>query len=71
MCVDQTGQDSFVRQVNPFGITRNLQVRADSDNRSAINQNGLFSFLGSRVWVNECSCRNHNDLSADAAVHRE
>lgn len=68
MRVNQTWQDSFVRQVNPFGITRNLQVRADSDNRSGIKQNDLFGFLGSRVWVNECSCRNRNDLSADSAV---
>jgi hypothetical protein len=71
MRVDQTGQDSFVREVNPFGVTRNLQVRADSDNRSAINQNGLFGLLGSRVWVNECSCSNRNDLSANSAVQRE
>ncbi len=49
MRVDQTWQDSFVREVNPFGVTRNLQFRADSDNRSAINQNGLFGFFGSRV----------------------
>ena len=71
MRVDKTGQNGFVRQVNPFGVARNLHVRADSNNLSAIDQNGLLGFLGSCVWINECSCRNRNGLSADSAVHRE
>ena len=60
-----------IRCFAPKHYNRNLQFRAGSDNRSAINQNGLFGFFGSRVWVNECSCRNRSDLSADSAVRWE